>query len=95
MHLDFQYISYLLLLEFLIQRWFFELNQGNLHLIKNYINNIYFYFIIIKPGNKGVLPNSSAKMQPTEYISTAFEYSDAFKITSGALYQRVTTYLYL
>ena len=48
----------------------------------------------IKPGNRGVRPNSSANMQPTEYISTAFEYSDAFKITSGALYQRVTTYLF-
>ena len=44
------------------------------------------------PGNRGVLPRSSAIMQPTDQMSTAFEYSLAFNITSGALYHLVTTY---
>lgn len=33
------------------------------------------------PGNKGCLPYSSAIIQPTDQISTAFVYSLAFKIT--------------
>lgn len=36
---------------------------------------------------------SSAKMQPMDQISTALVYSEALRMTSGALYQRVTTYL--
>jgi len=47
----------------------------------------------IAPGKRGVLPINSAKMQPTDQISTALVYSEAFKMTSGARYQRVTTYL--
>jgi len=31
-------------------------------------------------------------MHPTDQISIAFEYSDAFRIISGALYHLVTTY---
>ena len=45
------------------------------------------------PGKSGCLPNNSEKIQPTDHISTAFEYSLGHKITSGALYQRVITYL--
>jgi hypothetical protein len=44
------------------------------------------------PGNKGVLPNNSAIIVPTDQISTAFEYSLALRITYGALYHLVTTY---
>ena len=47
----------------------------------------------ILPGNNGVLPNNSAKIHPIDQISTAFVYSEAFKITSGALYHLVITYL--
>lgn len=32
-------------------------------------------------------------MHPIDQISTAFVYSDAFKMTSGALYHLVITYL--
>jgi hypothetical protein len=32
-------------------------------------------------------------MHPIDQMSTAFVYSDAFKMTSGALYHRVITYL--
>jgi hypothetical protein len=44
------------------------------------------------PGNKAVFPNNYAAIQPTDQISMALLYSLAFKITYGALYQRVTTY---
>lgn len=44
------------------------------------------------PGNNGCLPYSSAIIQPTDQISTAFVYSLAFKITYGARYHLVTTY---
>ena len=47
------------------------------------------------PGNNGCLPNNSEKIHPTDQISTAFEYSLGHRITSGALYQRVITYLNL
>jgi hypothetical protein len=50
-------------------------------------------FPTILPGKRGVLPSNSAKMHPTDQISTALVYSEAFRITSGARYQRVTTYL--
>ena len=33
------------------------------------------------PGNKGVLPNSSAAMQPTDQMSIALLYSLALRIT--------------
>jgi hypothetical protein len=44
------------------------------------------------PGNSGCLPNSSARMHPTDQMSTALVYSLAFRMTSGARYHRVTTY---
>ena len=44
------------------------------------------------PGKRGCLPKSSARMHPTDQISTALVYSLALRITSGARYQRVTTY---
>lgn len=44
------------------------------------------------PGNSGCLPNSSARIQPTDHISTALVYSLALRMTSGALYHLVTTY---
>jgi hypothetical protein len=45
------------------------------------------------PGKRGCLPNNSANIQPIDQISTALEYSEGHKITSGARYQRVITYL--
>lgn len=45
------------------------------------------------PGNRGVLPINSAKIHPIDQISTALVYSEAFKMTSGARYHLVTTYL--
>ena len=62
-------------------------NPNNHHLV-------FFAKIKFLPGKRGALANSSAKMHPTDQISTAFVYSEAFKITSGALYHLVTTYLY-
>ena len=47
----------------------------------------------ILPGNKGARPINSAKIQPIAQTSIYFSYSDAFNITYGALYHRVTTYL--
>jgi hypothetical protein len=44
------------------------------------------------PGKSGCRPNSSARMHPTDQISTALVYSLALRMTSGARYQRVTTY---
>ena len=61
-----------------------EFSPNNPHLL---IISVYV------PGNIGVLASNSAKMQPTDHISTAFVYSDAFNMTSGARYHLVTTYL--
>jgi hypothetical protein len=44
------------------------------------------------PGKSGCLPNSSARIHPTDQISTAFVYSLALRMTSGARYHLVTTY---
>jgi hypothetical protein len=44
------------------------------------------------PGNRGVRPNSSAIIHPTDQMSIDFVYSLALRITYGALYHRVTTY---
>ena len=44
------------------------------------------------PGKRGCLPKSSARMQPTDQMSTALVYSLALRITSGARYHLVTTY---
>ena len=61
-----------------------EFSPNNPHLL---IISVYV------PGNTGVLASNSAKMQPTDHMSTAFVYSDAFNMTSGARYHLVTTYL--
>ena len=56
-------------------------------------NNPHLLIIsVYVPGNTGVLASNSAKMQPTDHMSTAFVYSDAFNMTSGARYHLVTTY---
>merc|ERR1719335_504301 len=45
-----------------------------------------------EPGKRGLRPSSSAKMQPTDHMSTAFVYVSLESTISGARYQRVTTY---
>ncbi len=44
------------------------------------------------PGNKDFPVISSPKMQPTDHISTAFEYLVEPSSISGALYHLVATY---
>lgn len=44
------------------------------------------------PGNKGFRVHISAKMQPTDHMSTPVEYCRPPRRISGARYQSVTTY---
>merc|ERR1719446_1864304 len=44
------------------------------------------------PGKSGFRPSNSAKMQPTDHMSTAFVYVSDESTISGARYHRVTTY---
>lgn len=53
-----------------------------------------FFYLCEKPGKRGVLPINSAKMHPTDHISTPLVYSEALRMTSGERYHRVTTYLF-
>lgn len=46
---------------------------------------------VVFPGNKGCLLTSSAKIQPTDHMSTALEYFYDPRTISGALYHLVAT----
>jgi hypothetical protein len=45
------------------------------------------------PGKRGVRLDISAKMQPTDHISTAVEYWREPRRTSGGRYHKVTIYV--